>query len=65
MNIIIKKHLLLYKSYKLKCNIGKSGATYSKNEGDLSTPKGLYNLGLLYYRKNRIKKLKCKIKKKK
>ena len=64
MNIIIKKHLLLYKSYKLKCCIGKSGTTYNKNEGDLSTPKGLYNLGLLYYRKDRIKKLSCKIKKK-
>ena len=64
MNIIIKKHLLLYKSYKLKCSIGKSGTTYNKNEGDLSTPKGLYRLGLLYYRKDRVKKLNCKIKKK-
>jgi len=64
MNIIIKKHLLLYKSYKLKCSIGKSGTTYNKNEGDLSTPKGLYRLGLLYNRKDRVKKLNCKIKKK-
>lgn len=64
MNIIIKNHLLLYKSYRLKCSIGKSGASYSKKEGDLSTPKGLYELGLLYYRKDRIKKLKCEIKKK-
>ena len=64
MNIIIKNHLLLYKGYKLKCSIGKMGTTYSKKEGDLSTPKGLFKIGLLYYRKDRIKLNKCKIKKK-
>ena len=63
MNIIIKKHFLLYKGYKLKCSIGKSGVTQSKKEGDLTTPKGLFRLGLLYYRKDKIKLLKCKIKK--
>ena len=63
MNIKIKKHLLLYKSYKLKCTIGKSGITISKKEGDLSTPKGVFKLGLLYYRKDRNKSLICKIKK--
>ena len=64
MNIIIKKHLLLYKGYKLKCSIGKSGITNSKKEGDFASPKGIFKLGLLYYRKDRIKLLKCKIKKK-
>ena len=64
MNIIIKKHFLLYKGYKLKCSIGKSGLTNFKKEGDLATPKGLFKLGLLYYRKDKIKLLKCKIKKK-
>ena len=64
MNIIIKKHFLLYKGYKLKCSIGKYGLTNFKKEGDLATPKGLFKLGLLYYRKDRIKLLKCKIKKK-
>ena len=63
MNIIIKKHLLLYKGYKLKCSIGKSGITTSKKEGDLASPKGIFKLGLLYYRKDRIKLLKCKIRK--
>ena len=63
MNIIIKKNFLLYKGYKLKCSIGKSGVTQSKKEGDLTTPKGLFRLGLLYYRKDKIKLLKCKIKK--
>ena len=64
MNIKIKKHLLLYKGYKLKCSIGKSGITKFKYEGDLATPKGLFNLGKLYYRKDRIKLKNCKIKKK-
>ena len=63
MNIKVKKHLLLYKGYKLKCCIGKSGLTEFKKEGDLSTPRGTFGLGLLYYRKDRIKIPKCKLKK--
>ena len=63
MNIIIKKHFLIYKGYKFKCSIGKSGITRFKKEGDLATPKGLFKLGLLYYRKDRIKYLESKIKK--
>ena len=64
MNIIIKKHFLLYKGYKLKCSIGKSGLTNSKKEGDFATPKGLFKLGPLYYRKDKVGSLKSKIKKK-
>ena len=63
MNITIKKHLLSYKDYKLKCSIGKSGIANFKKEGDLATPKGLFKLGLLYYRKDRNKSLKSKLKK--
>ena len=63
MNIRIKKNLLSYNYYKLKCSIGKSGTRDLKKEGDLSTPKGIFSLGLLYYRKDRIKLPKCKIKK--
>ena len=64
MNIIIKKHFLLYKGYKLKCSLGKSGLSNNKKEGDFATPKGLFKLGLLYYRKDRVKLTKCLIKKK-
>ena len=64
MSIIIKNRFLLYKGYKIKCSIGKNGTTSSKKEGDLSTPKGLFKMGTLYYRKDRIKLNKCKIKKK-
>ena len=63
MNIIIKKHLLSYKGYKLKCSIGKSGIINSKKEGDLATPRGVFKLGFLYYRKDRNKSLKSKLKK--
>ena len=63
MNIIIKKNFLSYKGYKLKCSVGKSGITTSKKEGDLATPKGIFKLGLLYYRKDRNKSLESKIKK--
>ena len=64
MNIKIKNHLLLYKDYKLKCSIGKSGITNKKKEGDLATPKGNFKIGILYYRKDRVKNFKCRIKKK-
>jgi|TARA_B110000438_G_scaffold302032_1_gene358527 L,D-peptidoglycan transpeptidase YkuD (ErfK/YbiS/YcfS/YnhG family) len=64
MNIIIKKNLLLYKGYKIKCSVGKMGINSIKNEGDLTSPKGEFKLGLLYYRKDRVNYFKCKIKKK-
>ena len=64
MNIKIKNHKLIYKGYKLKCSIGKSGIRANKKEGDLSTPKGTFKIGLLYYRKDRIGQIKCNLKKK-
>ena len=64
MNIKIKKHFLLFKDYKLKCTIGKSGISKYKKEGDLATPSGTFKIGLLYYRIDRIKSFKCKLEKK-
>ena len=64
MSIKIKKHVLLYKDYKLKCSIGKSGINSFKKEGDFSTPKGTFKLGKLYYRKDRIDALNYNLKKK-
>ncbi len=64
MNIIIKNHLLLYRGYKLKCCVGKSGIKNFKKEGDLGTPKGVFNLGLLYYRKDRNQYFKTNLNKK-
>ena len=64
MNIIIKKKSLQFKGFKLKCSVGKSGIRHFKKEGDLATPKGTFKLGFLYYRKDRYRSLKSKIKKK-
>ena len=61
--IIVEKDTLLYDEFKFKCSIGKNGKTSKKIEGDNKTPKGLYALGPLYYRKNRLSKLSTKLKK--
>ena len=61
--IIIEKDTLLYDEFKFKCSIGKNGKTSKKIEGDNKTPKGLYALGPLYYRKSRLPKLSTKLKK--
>ena len=57
MNIILKKRFLLYKGYKFKCSIGKSGTRKNKKEGDNATPKGTFSLGTFYYRPDRVKKI--------
>ena len=41
-----------------KCAIGRNGIKKKKIEGDGCTPSGIYTLGPLYYRSDRIKKLK-------
>tara|TARA_B100000925_G_C21814123_1_gene390045 strand:+ start:41 stop:532 length:492 start_codon:yes stop_codon:yes gene_type:complete len=61
--IIIKKDTLLYDEFKFKCSVGKNGKTTKKVEGDKKTPKGLYALGPLYYRKDRILEPSTKLKK--
>jgi L,D-peptidoglycan transpeptidase YkuD (ErfK/YbiS/YcfS/YnhG family) len=61
--IIIEKDTLLYDEFKFKCSIGKNGKTTKKIEGDNKTPKGLFALGPLYYRKDRLPKLSTKLKK--
>ena len=63
MHIIYKKNTLLYDEFKFKCSIGKRGVSSNKKEGDLKTPKGIYLLGPLFYRKDRIPKLLSKLKK--
>ena len=54
MTIIIKnKETLIFDDFTFKCCIGKNGTTNKKNEGDKKTPKGLYSLDCVYYRKDR------------
>ena len=54
MTIIIKnKETLIYYDFTFKCCVGKNGTTSKKNEGDKKTPKGLFSLSNVYYRKDR------------
>ena len=64
MTIFVKnKHTLQIDEFKFKCSIGKKGSTISKKEGDKKTPRGIFEIEHLYFRKDRIKKpptlLKC------
>ena len=63
MHIFIKKNYLTYRDYKVKCAVGKRGIGEKKREGDLITPKGVFKIGGIFYRKDKIKSLKTKIKK--
>ena len=64
MNIIVKnKNTLILDDFKFKCCVGKRGSTKNKKEGDNKTPKGLFSIGSLLYRKDRYKKPHTKIKK--
>ena len=64
MTIFIKnKYTLQIEEFKFICSIGKKGSRTYKKEGDKKTPKGIFEIGNLYYRKDRIRKpvtsLKC------
>ena len=59
------KDKLLYDEFVFKCSIGKKGLKKIKIEGDGSTPVGLFSLGIVYYRPDRIDKPNTKLKIKK
>jgi len=59
------KDKLLYDEFVFKCSIGKKGLKKNKIEGDGSTPVGLFSLGIVYYRPDRIDKPNTKLKIKK
>ena len=57
MIIFVKnKDTLLIDDFKFKFSIGKNGFCKKKIEGDLTTPKGKFNLGNIYYRADRVQK---------
>ena len=58
------KNTLIIDDFILRCCIGKNGITSYKEEGDFSTPRGLFRLKKLYFRKDRLNSPRCKIKKK-
>ena len=55
MHIIINKNYLTYNKLKVKCTIGRNGIGYKRKEGDLITPKGLFKIKYILYRKDRVK----------
>ena len=55
------KHTLIVEHLKFKCSIGKKGLSKSKIEGDKKTPIGLFELGNVYYREDKIKLPKIRI----
>ena len=55
---------LIIDDFNLMCCVGKKGLSSNKIEGDFSTPKGLFDLKKLYFRKDRVDTPKCKLEKK-
>jgi len=64
MTIIIKnKYSLQIDEFKFKCCVGKKGLSLNKKEGDLKTPRGIFSLGPLFFRKDKIAKINSKLNK--
>ena len=49
------KHTLQIDDFIFKCSIGKNGLSLIKKEGDKKTPRGLFKIENLYYRKIQTK----------
>ena len=65
MNIKLKNKYIYFDKYKIKCAIGKRGITSKKVEGDKKTPRGTFRLKSIFYRKDRVSKIKSSLLKKK
>ncbi len=63
MHIFINKKYLTYDNYKVKCAVGKRGIGKKQKEGDQITPKGIFSVKKILYRKDKVKRLRSKIKK--
>jgi L,D-peptidoglycan transpeptidase YkuD (ErfK/YbiS/YcfS/YnhG family) len=62
MLILLKnKYTLQVENFFFKCVIGLNGTSKRKKEGDKKTPKGIYEIENLYYRRDRIKKIETKL----
>jgi L,D-peptidoglycan transpeptidase YkuD (ErfK/YbiS/YcfS/YnhG family) len=57
MLITIKnKGTLIIDNFTFKCSVGKNGIKKNKIEGDNATPRGLFSIGKLYYRADRVQR---------
>ena len=63
MIIVNKNGTLIHNKIRYKCAIGKKGITKKKKEGDKKTPAGVFTLGKVFYRKDKIKNLKTNLSK--
>mgnify|MGYP003344602044 CR=1 FL=1 len=63
MIIVKNSGYLKYKKLKFHCALGKAGIKKKKIEGDNITPKGIFKITKIYYRADKIKKIKILIKK--
>jgi L,D-peptidoglycan transpeptidase YkuD (ErfK/YbiS/YcfS/YnhG family) len=61
MIIVKKTGHLKYKNYLFRCSLGKSGIQKKIKEGDNITPKGIFKIVSIYYRPDKIKKIKTLI----
>ena len=50
------KEYLIVDEFRFKCSIGKNGLKFKKKEGDKCTPKGIFKIGKVYYRPDRVNK---------
>ena len=63
MTIYLKnKQTLKVDDFLFKCAIGKNGISKEKIEGDKKTPKGIFQIENLYFRKDKIKNIQTKLK---
>jgi L,D-peptidoglycan transpeptidase YkuD (ErfK/YbiS/YcfS/YnhG family) len=63
MIVVKKTGYLKYKNLKFRCALGKGGVKKKTMEGDNITPKGIFKIIKIYYRPDKIKKIKTLIKK--
>ena len=63
MIIVKKSGYLKYKNFIFRCALGKNGIKKKIQEGDNITPKGIFKIIKIYYRPDKIKKIKTLIKK--
>ena len=54
MLIKVIKNFIYIGEFKLKCCIGKGGIKKNKIEGDNATPRGIFEIGNLFYRHDKI-----------
>jgi len=63
MLIFLKnKDTLIVGDFIFRCSIGKNGISKNKIEGDKCTPQGIFEIGSLYFRKDKNQKPKTDIK---